>query len=83
MVVGEGRGVFPGGFPSAGAGEGSVWSGSFDSARPCEAILMAEDVGSVHGEFEVENLEELALDASDVALAEEASADRPVRVFER
>ena len=53
-----------------GAGEGE------------EGVVVREEVGLGDGEFEVEDVEELTLDAADVALAEGPCAERLVDVLE-
>ena len=53
-----------------GAGEGE------------DGVVVCEDVGLGDGEFEVEDVEELTLDAADVTLAEDASAECPVDILE-
>lgn len=42
---------------------------------------MGKDVGFGNAKLEIEHVEELALDATDIALAKDASAERPVDVF--
>ena len=48
-----------------------------------DGVVVCEDVGLGDGEFEVEDVEELTLDAADVALAEDPRAQRPVNVLKR
>ena len=54
-----------------GAGEGE------------EGVVVREEVGFGDAELEVEAVEELTLDAADVALAEDPRAQRPVNVLKR
>lgn len=46
-----------------------------------DGVVVREQVALVEGELVVENIEELALDAPDVALAEDTGAQRPVDVL--
>ena len=48
-----------------------------------EGVVVCEEIGLRNGEFPVEDVEELTLDTADVALPENASAERPVDVLER
>lgn len=45
-------------------------------------VVVREEVGLGDGEFEVENIEELTLDAANVTLAKDSCAERPVDVLE-
>ena len=45
--------------------------------------VVGEEVGLGEAELVVEDVEELALDAADVALAKDPGAERPVDVLER
>lgn len=47
-----------------------------------EDIVVAKDIVLGDRELKVENVQELALNATNVALAEHAGAERPVDVFE-
>ena len=47
-----------------------------------DSVVVCEDIGLGNGEFEVEDVEELTLDAADVTLAEDASAECPVDILE-
>ena len=53
-----------------GAGEGE------------EGVVVREEVGLGDGEFEIEDVEELTLDAANIALAEDSRAKRPVNVLQ-
>ena len=48
-----------------------------------DRVVVREEVVFLEGELEVEDVEELALDASDVALAKHSCAERPMDVLER
>ena len=48
-----------------------------------ERIVVGKEVCFCDAEFEIEDVEEFTLDASDVALAEDSCAQRPVDVLER
>ena len=48
-----------------------------------EGVVVRKEIGLRNGEFPVEDVEELTLDTADVALPENASAERPVDVLER
>ena len=63
--------VLVGGDVGGGAGEGE------------EGVVVREEVGFGDAELEVEDVEELTLDAADVALAEDPRAQRPVNVLKR
>ena len=63
--------VLVGGDVGGGAGEGE------------EGVVVREEVGFGDGELEVEDVQELALDTTDVALAEDPGAERPVDVLQR
>ena len=45
-------------------------------------VVVGEEIGLGDGELEVENVEELTLDAADVTLAKYSCAERPVDVLE-
>ena len=45
-------------------------------------VVVGEEIGLGDGELEVENVEELTLDAADVTLAKDSCAERPVDVLE-
>lgn len=47
-----------------------------------EALVVAEEVVLGDLELEVEHVEILALDAADIAFAEDTRAERPVHVLE-
>ena len=47
-----------------------------------DGVVVCKEIGFGDGEFEVEDVEELTLDAADVALAEDPRAERPVDVLE-
>ena len=47
-----------------------------------DGIVVGEEVGLGEAELVVEDVEELTLDAADVALAEDSRAERPVDVLE-
>lgn len=47
-----------------------------------EGIVVCEEIRLADGELKVEDIEELTLDAADVTLAEDSSAERPVDVLE-
>ena len=61
--------VLVGGNVGGGAGEGE------------EGVVVREEVGFGDAELEVEDVEELTLDAADVALAEDPHAQRTVNVL--
>ena len=63
-----------------GVGGGGVCGGARERE---EGVMVREEVGFGDGELEVENVEELALDATNVALAEDPGAERPVDVLQR
>ena len=48
-----------------------------------EGVVVRKEIGLRNGELPVEDVEELTLDTADVALPENASAERPVDVLER
>ena len=48
-----------------------------------KCVMVCEEIGFGDGEFEVEDVEELTLDAADVTLAEDPGAERPVDVLQR
>ena len=48
-----------------------------------DRVVVGEQIGLVHAEFVIEDVEELALDAADVALAEDAGAQCPMDVLQR
>lgn len=47
-----------------------------------ECVVVAENIVFGDGELKVEDVEKLALDAADIALAKHARTERPVDVFE-
>lgn len=47
-----------------------------------DRIVVGQDIGLVEGELVVEDIEELALDASDIALAKHTRAECPVDILE-
>ena len=47
-----------------------------------DGVVVCKEIGFGDGEFEVEDVEELTLDAADVTLAEDASAECPVDILE-
>ena len=48
-----------------------------------DCIVMCHDVGFADIQFEIEDVEEFALDPTDITLAEDACAHSPVHVLER
>lgn len=48
-----------------------------------KAVVMREDVVLGNAELEIKDIQKLALDAPNVALAKNAGADRPVDVLQR
>ena len=62
--------VLVGGDVGGGAGEGE------------EGVVVREEVGFGDAELEVEDVEELTLDAPDIPLAEDPGAERPVDVLQ-
>lgn len=65
-----------------GLGDGDVGAAGGEDEGD-DGVVVREEVGLVEGELVVEDIEELALDAADVALAEHAGAQRPVHVLQR
>ena len=45
-------------------------------------VVVGEEIGLGDGELEVENVEELTLDAADITLAKDSCTERPVDVLE-
>ena len=47
-----------------------------------ESVVVCEEIGFRDGKLEIEDIEELTLDAADVTLAKDASAECPVDILE-
>lgn len=47
-----------------------------------DGVVMCKEIGFGDGEFEVEDIEELTLDPTDIPLAEDPGAECPVDILE-